>query len=64
MSDDLDRATRAQDIILSSLISHRVDIPRITHIGVCNYCGEVVESPKLFCNGDCADDFEKYGKSY
>lgn len=59
MSDIIDKSTRQQELILESLIQQRAEVPKLFHSGRCHFCDEDVESPKLFCNGDCADDYDK-----
>lgn len=64
MSDILDKSTRQQEVVMKSLLSVRKEVPDIKPTGRCHYCDEDIEEPKLFCDGDCADDFEKYGSVY
>lgn len=60
MSDILDKSARQQEVIMESLLKVRRDVPDIVPTGKCHYCDEDIEMPKLFCDGDCADDYDKY----
>lgn len=65
MPGNTDRASKESEYILDrQLEESRKLVPLITHTGYCHSCEEEVEAPKLFCNGDCADDFEKYKKQH
>lgn len=33
--------------------------PKLQHTGLCHYCEEEVEAPKLFCDGHCAGRYEQ-----
>lgn len=59
MSDNLDRSAEHQELILKSQIATRKDTGNVTPTGTCHYCKESVAQPKLFCDGDCADDFDR-----
>lgn len=64
MVDIVDIYTQTQqeiDYKIAVLRSKRVNT-RLPHIGICYNCEEAVLKPKLFCNGECATDYDKYIK--
>lgn len=60
MADDIDRAQahieRMNDIAVKQA---RNAGPEIKPNGECHFCKEPVETPKLFCDSDCAVDWER-----
>lgn len=57
-----DQAERAADTFLQASIQsarsaakHRALLPR----GSCYFCDEPIKQPKLFCDKDCSEDYEK-----
>lgn len=59
MADDADRAQRIADEDLARRLVHRKVVPDIRPKGRCHFCHEPVESPKLFCDHFCSEDFER-----
>lgn len=60
MSDIVDAAHNEEYIITQALVSNPRAYHKLTSVGYCHYCDEPVEQPKLFCNGTCADHFDKH----
>lgn len=55
MSDNIDRASREIDRFLESQVNKtRNQVENIQANGLCHYCEESIEYPKLFCDGECA----------
>lgn len=61
MSDDLDRAQEASDMLTDASIRNiRNNTNRgLKPTGLCYYCESDVNSDKLFCNVECRQDFEQ-----
>lgn len=60
MSDTIDRASKEVDATIESQIRASVKpVLGLEHDKYCHYCGEDVEPPKLFCNGECASKHDK-----
>ena len=62
MSDDIDRAQTEIDFFLANAIKNRP--AHLKPIGMCLNCelqliGTEGEFPRLFCDSDCRDDFER-----
>lgn len=62
MSDDIDRAQTEIDFFLANAIKNRP--AHLIPLGICLFCefeliGIDGDQPKLFCDSDCRDDFEK-----
>lgn len=60
-SDEMDRATALSALILESQIAavrSAVGV-RLPAIGVCHSCDAPVDGGRLFCDGECAADYEK-----
>lgn len=56
MSDVVDRAAKEVEEHLQSNINKQLlRGENIQPNGLCHYCEEAIEFPKLFCNGGCAD---------
>lgn len=58
MTGVVDRAHREQMFQEEMALARRKHVPGIKPNGTCHYCLEKIEHPKLFCDGDCASDFE------
>lgn len=58
--DDLDRAFEHEDMVrrigLAAARSHRSGLQAC---GECHACGEELEPGRLFCDADCAQDYER-----
>lgn len=59
MADVIDRAEGERTSTLERQLDYRKPVPKISHNGRCHTCDKPVEEPKLFCNGDCADNYEE-----
>jgi hypothetical protein len=64
MMDVADRAESEVESYVTSQINHNKLLHgcKITPKGKCHYCEEPVEHPKLFCNGECASDYDREEK--
>ncbi|KPW03212.1 MAG: hypothetical protein CMI29_07035 [Opitutae bacterium] len=63
MPDYIDKSVEQQELMLAvQLANAKVKTPRLTPKEACYNCDEplVHEPGRLFCDKDCADDFEKY----
>lgn len=56
--DDVDRAAERQARINETASAHRKPVLAIKPQGTCHACEELVDDPKLFCNSECADEYE------
>lgn len=59
--DDGDRARKLQATLNESAAKHRKPVPDLEAVGYCHTCGELVDSPRLFCGPACSDVFERTG---
>lgn len=57
--DDVDRAQQQQAPIERQAIEYRKPVPKIKPEGFCHYCFEPAAPPKLFCDSDCARDYDR-----
>jgi len=55
--DISDQATRREEEFTAAALAVRK--PAIKPVGVCHSCGEDVGETKLFCDGDCRDDWQR-----
>ncbi len=58
MADEADIANRVMEQQVAQSRAYRRDEGRLQPRGVCHNCAETIARPKLFCDRDCADDFE------
>jgi hypothetical protein len=69
MADIIDDANDLADLYQELQIKKaraQLNVNKFEHTGFCINCEEVVKSPRIFCDGDCRDDFErrkKYAKN-
>lgn len=63
MADTADVANDHAEMALGIALEnrHRRVLP-LSFTGLCYACESRVEAPKRFCDGDCADDWEKRQK--
>lgn len=59
MSDNVDDANKLADLQLQVAMAGRERPVMRRFTGCCYWCREAVESPKVFCDADCRDDFER-----
>lgn len=59
MADDLDRAVEYQQRMIDAALTHRAPAPELPRTGACHYCEEPVSEIQLFCDSDCAQDWER-----
>ena len=57
--DDADRARHLQQAANESAARQRRPVPSIEPVGYCHDCGELVDDPQLFCDGECAQSYER-----
>lgn len=62
MADFADESGMLSEKLLNiALMNKRPEGPRVT--GKCHFCGEPVEAPRRWCDAECRDLYEKYGRS-
>lgn len=59
MADSIDIAQRQNERPGEAMLTYRKPEVRLQHTGFCHFCEEPVDSPKLFCNGECATQYDK-----
>ena len=62
MSDDADRAEQHIENMISdglAKVRRRMESRELDPCGACHFCGEDVNSGRLFCSRECSDDWEK-----
>jgi len=63
MADIYDQATdremRDREIALANIRAQSSTKPKLPVVGTCYNCGELISSPKTFCDSDCYDDWKK-----
>jgi hypothetical protein len=63
MADEVDMAFDVEQQNLNSAIAAQLKQKSSLHpIGVCHYCDTTVNLKQLFCNSDCASDWERIDK--
>ena len=63
MADDVDTACELEEVERESGIAaarRALEHPEIKPNGRCHACEAPVDKPKLFCDRDCADDWQWY----
>lgn len=60
MADEADLAFDVeQQTINSAINAQRKQKTRLHPIGVCHYCHSTVNAVQLYCNSDCAEDWDR-----
>lgn len=59
MSDKADDADALVELQLRAAMTCRQRQVMRQFTGCCYWCREPVESPRIFCDADCRDDFER-----
>lgn len=59
MSDKADDADALVELQLRAAMTCRQRPVMRPFTGCCYWCREPVESPRIFCDADCRDDFER-----
>lgn len=59
MADEADMANDMAELSLQMALRNVNSGPKLQPNGLCYYCESHVEGEKLFCDKDCADDYEK-----
>jgi hypothetical protein len=62
MADEIDQANELAELALNVALRNLSAGPKLTPRGVCYYCEAEVAPQQLFCDKDCADDYEKEQK--
>lgn len=61
-ADESDRATALEEAEREHMVSMARAAAKnasLKPVGTCYYCGEDVRQPRVFCDSDCADGYEK-----
>lgn len=58
MADDCDRAEDRQEEVLADALAAVRRAPSLIPVGFCHHCGEAVHPGYLFCDKECASDYE------
>lgn len=61
LPDDTDRASALMDAERESLVAQvraKVGLQELQPDGECHWCGDEVASPRLFCDGGCASEWD------
>ena len=67
MADEADLAAEQEQLFLAKALSNRKAAPKYTPTGQCLNCTTPFDEKdpnyalKIFCDKDCAEDFEQYG---
>lgn len=56
--DDIEKAQEREMLDRELLLRETRQAQRLSPKGECYACGEEVESPRIFCNRECADHHE------
>lgn len=59
MSDKADDANALVELQLQVAMASRERAVMRPFTGCCYWCREPVEAPRIFCDADCRDDFER-----
>lgn len=62
MADEIDMANELAELALSHALRNLAAAPKLAPKGVCYYCESKVSATQLFCDADCAGDYEKEQK--
>lgn len=66
MMDDIDFSQQEQSKRLDAYIQTQLENGKLgtglVSEGHCHHCYEDIEVPKLFCDGHCADRYERFRK--
>lgn len=58
MADEADHAQELEQLALDHALAARRPGVRLAPRGFCHNCNGPVEAPRIFCDKDCADDYE------
>ncbi len=62
MSDVADKANDLAEFYLNNTLQNMQDSPGLAPRGTCHNCREPLrDDQRLFCDKDCADDYERFG---
>lgn len=56
--DDADRAEERIENTIADALAEVRRKPSLLAVGFCHYCGEAVAPSHLFCDKDCASDWD------
>ena len=63
MADTADASNNIEYRILEMRIEQaRKNTRTIEHNGICHWCNDPVDAPKLFCDSICASEHGRFGK--
>lgn len=62
MADEIDQANELADLALNIALRNMSAGQKIAPRGTCYYCEAEVGPKQLFCDADCAGDYEKEQK--
>jgi hypothetical protein len=60
-SDNVDHSAETEDMLREyeiQRIRREAKKPSLPFTGACYYCGSDVHSPKVYCDAECAKDYE------
>lgn len=59
-ADPVDKASQVEEEMRQrSIEAARTQQVRVKPTGYCHNCAEAVEQPKLFCDPECSEDYER-----
>ena len=62
MADFADKSSELSDHLLDIALTHKKkEAPAFN--GKCLFCGETTQAPRRWCDAECRDLYEKYGRS-
>lgn len=59
MSDYADKSKHNEEQLLKISLEARKPVPNIQWNGLCHYCEDSVEQPRLFCSSLCAEGYDR-----
>lgn len=62
MADEIDQANELADLALNIALRNMSAGQKIAPRGTCYYCEAVVTEKQLFCDAECAGDYDKEQK--
>lgn len=62
--DQIDQAEQSIELVKSSKINEirKQTMTKLPYTGFCHYCDEPVKEGALFCDANCAEDYDWYQK--
>ncbi len=61
MADFGDKALEAADLFFGVAMANHANKPnkKLPSVGYCHHCAEKVENMKIFCDSDCAQNYDR-----